>query len=122
MHARDAFILTPGPTSTSPRHKDRAVATTSTATGSLAHNLTFVYNQDGSGRYGNMTCQTNLNTVGPCNNVTFNAANNRINSSGYAYDAAGNLTQDASVSPALNYQYDAEGRPVAVTQGGSPVA
>jgi len=69
MHARDAFILTPGPTSTSPRHKDRAVATTSTATGSLAHNLTFVYNQDGSGRYGNMTCQTNLNTVGPCNNV-----------------------------------------------------
>ena len=76
---------------------------TSVATGSVTHNLTFVYNQDSSGRYGNMTCQTNANTVGPCTAVSFDPATNRINTPGYTYDAAGNLTEDSTSNPVRTY-------------------
>jgi YD repeat-containing protein len=63
--------------------------TSSVATGSATHNLTFSYD-----RYGNMACQTNGSTNGPCPNWTFSASTNRITTSGFTYDAAGNTTGD----------------------------
>jgi RHS repeat-associated protein len=84
------------------------------ATGNSTYNLTFSYDQ-----YGNMSCVTNGSTHGPCNNVTFNSANNHINTTGYAYDAAGNLTQDPTNSPTNTYQWDAEGRLRAIVQNGT---
>jgi RHS repeat-associated protein len=69
------------------------------ATGSSTYNLTFSYD-----RYGNMACVTNGQTNGPCPNWTF-STNNRITTSGYTYDAAGNLTSDGTHT----YQWDAEG-------------
>jgi YD repeat-containing protein len=65
--------------------------------------------------------------VGGVPTLTFNATNNRITISGYAYDASGNLTNDTTpyvytfdaenriktVSGVANtYQYDGEGRRV----------
>ncbi len=72
--------------------------TRSVATGNATHNLTFSYD-----RYGNMTCQTNGQTQGPCPNYSFSASTNRITTSGFTYDAAGDLTSDGTHS----YQYDA---------------
>ena len=46
------------------------------------------------GQYGNMTCVTNGQTNGLCANLSFNAANNHITSTGYTYDGAGNLTKE----------------------------
>ncbi|MGD0220659.1 MAG: RHS repeat-associated core domain-containing protein [Acidimicrobiales bacterium] len=87
--------------------------------GSVSYNLTFSYTQDGSnGQYGNMSCVTNAQTVGLCTNLSFNAANNHITTSGYTYDAAGNQTKDSSNLSAHTYQWDAEGR-VALVDGGS---
>lgn len=88
--------------------------------GTVSYNLTFSYTRpDGSiGQYGNMSCVTNAQTVGPCANLSFNAANNQITTSGYTYDAAGNLTKDSSNLSAHAYQWDAEGR-VASVDGGS---
>jgi hypothetical protein len=37
--------------------------------------------------------------------------------SGFAYDAAGNMTQDPTATPAHVYQWDAEGRLVSVDAG-----
>ena len=76
------------------------------ATGNSAYNLAFSYNQDGSGQYGNMTCSYNSYTSGPCVANTFNGATNQINSSGYSYDAAGNVLTDGT----YGYTWDAEGR------------
>ncbi len=86
--------------------------TSSVATGSSRHNLTFSYD-----RYGNMTCTTNASTNGPCPNWSFNTATNQITTSGFTYDLAGNLTQDPSNSPTNTYQWDAEGRLAKVVQG-----
>jgi RHS repeat-associated protein len=83
--------------------------TTSVATGSATHNLTFSYD-----RYGNMTCVTNQQTNGPCPNWTFNSSTNRISNSNFTYDAAGNLTQDGTGTGTHTYQWDAEGRMVSV--------
>ncbi len=47
-------------------------------------------------RYGNMTCQTNGQTQGPCPNYSFSASTNRITTSGFTYDAAGDLTNDGT--------------------------
>ncbi len=82
--------------------------TRSVATGNATHNLTFSYD-----RYGNMTCQTNGQTQGPCPNYSFSASTNRITTSGFTYDAAGDLTNDGTHS----YQYDAEGRLISVDNG-----
>ncbi len=60
--------------------------TSSVATGSATHNLTFDYD-----RYGNMTCQTNGQTNGPCPNYTFSSSTNQITNSSFTYDGAGNL-------------------------------
>jgi RHS repeat-associated protein len=78
--------------------------------------LTFSYSQDGSGQYGNMTCSYNSYTSGPCATNTFNGANNRINTTGYSYDAAGDVLTDGT----YGYTWDAEGR--ATSQSGSGIA
>ncbi|MGH9327767.1 MAG: hypothetical protein ACRD2B_13950 [Terriglobia bacterium] len=47
--------------------------TSAAATGSSTYNLAFGYD-----RYGNMTCQTNAQTQGPCPNYSFNTSTNQI--------------------------------------------
>ncbi len=59
--------------------------------GTASHNLTFAYD-----RYGNMACVTNGQTNGPCPNWRFDTSTNCISTSGFGYDAAGNLTQDGT--------------------------
>lgn len=85
------------------------------ATGSVPYSYTFDYTSDGStGQYGNMHCTAN---GGVCNTaLQFSSSTNRITTSGYGYDAAGNLT---SVPGPLahTYQYDAEGRLSSVDNG-----
>ncbi|MGD0227260.1 MAG: hypothetical protein ABSF71_33460, partial [Terriglobia bacterium] len=82
-------------------------ATSQSGTGNATYNLTFSYTQDGSsGNYGNMTCVLNGSTNGLCPQYTFSAATNRINTPGFAYDAAGDLTSDGTHS----YTWDGEGR------------
>jgi len=84
------------------------------ATGNSTYNLTFAYD-----RWGNMTCQTNGSTNGPCPNYSFNQATNQINTSGFSYDAAGNLTGDGVNG--YTYQWDAEGHLTQLTQGSTTV-
>jgi RHS repeat-associated protein len=84
---------------------------TAAATGSVAYNQTYTYTGDGStGQYGNLNCSPS----GPgCVALTYNTASNRITSSGYAYDAAGNLTGDGTNT----YQWDAEAHLTKVVNG-----
>ena len=72
------------------------------ATGNATYSQTFTYTGDGSnGAFGNMSCAPS----GPaCVTFTYSASSNRITSSGYSYDAAGNLTGDGTHA----YQWDAE--------------
>jgi RHS repeat-associated protein len=86
--------------------------TTAAATGNATYNLTFSYD-----RYGNMTCVTNGQTDGPCPNLTSSLSTNRLTTSGFTYDAAGNLTNDSSTMPAHTYQWDAEERVKSVDSG-----
>ncbi len=86
--------------------------TNSVATGSATHNLTFSYD-----RYGNMTCQTNGQTNGPCPSYSFSSSTNRITNSSFTYDAAGNLTQNGTGTGTHTFQWDAEGRMSSVDNG-----
>jgi RHS repeat-associated protein len=90
--------------------------TSGIATGSSTYNLTYGYSQDGSGRYGNMSCVLNGQTNGLCPQYTFSATNNRI--TGYSYDNAGNVTGDGT----YGYTWDAEGRVTAITGSGASEA
>ena len=57
-------------------------------------------------RYGNRTAQTVTAGTAPMSSLSISATTNRITSSGFSYDASGNMTNDA-----LNtYTYDAESR------------
>jgi RHS repeat-associated protein len=85
---------------------------TAAATGNSTYNLAFSYDA-----YGNMSCTTNGQTQGYCPNWTFNPSSNQLTTSGFTYDAAGNLTTDASNMPAHTYQWDAEGRVASVDSG-----
>ena len=88
------------------------------ATGSIAYNQTFTYTGDGStGQYGNLTCAASPAEVN-CLAPTYNAANNRITTSGYAYDAAGDVTGDGTYT----YTWDAEGRLTKVAQSGTTIS
>ena len=60
----------------------------------------------GYDRYGNRLSQALTGGQGFNTNVTVDATTNRIQETGFAYDAAGNLISD----PVHNYFYDAEGR------------
>jgi RHS repeat-associated protein len=70
----------------------------------------FTYTYD---RYGNRWSQTLTAGSGPQPSFSFNTSNNQITTSGYAYDAAGNMTNDGVHS----YTYDAEGNIVTVDTG-----
>jgi RHS repeat-associated protein len=91
---------------------------TAAATGSSTYNLTFGYTADGSnGQYGNMSCVTNGQTNGYCGNFAFSASTNQLTTSGFTYDAGGNLTTDKSNATTHTYQWDAEGRVSSVDSG-----
>ncbi len=70
---------------------------------------TFSYDYD---RWGNRWHQ-NAPQGGPAPQISFDASTNRINSAGYTYDAAGNLTNDGFHS----YTFDAEGNVIKVDSG-----
>ena len=79
----------------------------------MSYSLSFSYTQDGSnGQHGNMACTT---AGTPCGNgnLTFNVANNQINSTGYTYGLQGNMTADG----VHTYAYDAEGNLNSVDSG-----
>jgi RHS repeat-associated protein len=72
-------------------------------------NFNYSYTADGSnGQFGNMTCAAPSGTTYSCTplGLSFNQANNQINSSGYSYDGAGNLLTDNT----HGYVYDLENR------------
>gem|GEM_PF-6524915 len=95
---------------TSYTYDDMMRLTSSVATGSSTHSLTYSYD-----RYGNMTCVTNQQTDGPCPNWTYNTSTNQLNLTGYTYDAAGNQTQDGPSQH--TYQWDAESRLKSIDSG-----
>lgn len=96
--------------------------TTAVATPFGSGNISYNLNFNNYDRFGNMTCVQNAQTNGPCPQWTFNSNTNQLStSSGFAYDAAGDLSTDASASPAYTYQWDAEGRITSVTQGSTSV-
>jgi len=70
-------------------------------------------------RYGNRWSQTAISgctgQTCPQPSVSFNAATNRINSTGYAYDANGNMTNDG----VNTLVYDAENRSTSASNGSS---
>ncbi len=82
--------------------------TSRTVTSGTVQNYTYTYD-----RYGNRVTQTALQT-GYNFNPTINPANNQITTSGFTYDAAGNMTNDTVHS----YAYDAEGN-ITKVDGGS---
>jgi RHS repeat-associated protein len=73
----------------------------------------YTYSYD---RYGNRLTQTPLQS-GYTFDPTINPANNHITTSGFTYDAAGNMTNDTVHS----YTYDAEGNLLAVDGGSTAV-
>ena len=97
-----------------------AQATSPNNNPAATYDLVFSYNPDGSGHYGNMACVQNSNTHGPCPQWAYNAGTNRLTTSGFPYDAAGNLTQDSSNAPSHTWQWDGEGRAASVDPGSSP--
>lgn len=70
-------------------------------------NYTYTYD-----RWGNRWEQNAANG-GPSPQLTFNTTTNEISTSGYTYDAAGNMTSDSIHT----YTYDAEGNVIAVDGG-----
>jgi RHS repeat-associated protein len=77
---------------------------TTASTGSAnypAWGLSFTYD-----RYGNRLSQSVTSGAAPSNSVTVNTATNRITTSGYSYDANGNMTNDGSNT----LTFDAENR------------
>jgi RHS repeat-associated protein len=80
------------------------------ATGSVAYNQTFGYDQ-----YGNMTCTASPSNP-KCLAPTYSATTNRIAS--YQYDNAGDVTNDGT----FGYQWDAEGKLTTITLSGNTIA
>jgi RHS repeat-associated protein len=60
--------------------------------------------------WGNRMVQSVTKGSAPTITLSYNAATNRINSSGYTYDGAGNLTQMPKGAGSLPMQYDVENR------------
>ena len=73
---------------------------------------TYTYTYD---RYGNRWSQTASSGTSFNFSASYNAATNQINTSGYSYDAAGNMANDGINT----YQYDAEGNILSVNGGGT---
>jgi RHS repeat-associated protein len=83
-----------------------------TVTSGTGPNYGWVYDRYGNRWQQNITGGTGS---GPTISVSFNSANNQISTSGYTYDAAGNMTDDGFNS----YTYDGENN---ITQVGSSTA
>ncbi len=66
-------------------------------------------------RYGNALAETQTYDSPAHFSVSVDATTNRINSSGYAYDANGNMTNDGNNT----LVYDAENHPLSATNGGA---
>jgi RHS repeat-associated protein len=81
----------------------------STVTSGTTQNFSYVYD-----RYGNRLQQNVTAGTGPAPVYSINTSNNQITSSGFVYDAAGNVTNDTFHS----YSFDAEGN-VTKVDGGS---
>ena len=70
-------------------------------------------------QYGNIACTTNGQTSGPCTNYSFSTSNNNhITTTGFAYDAAGDVTAVG----VHTYQWDAEGRMKQIVDSGISIA
>lgn len=80
---------------------------TATETNNGSQTWTQVFGFD---RYGNR----NITSGTGVTNLTFNASNNRMTTSGYAYDTAGNTINDPS---GKTFTYDAENKQTAVNNG-----
>jgi len=87
--------------------------TSRTVTSGTAQNFSYVYD-----RYGNRWQQNVTAGSGPSPQLSFDTSTNKLTGSGYAYDAAGNMTNDSFHA----YSYDAEGNIVAVDPGTTAVA
>jgi YD repeat-containing protein len=87
--------------------------TNATAAGSSTYNLSYSYDQ-----FGNVTC---TGGVGLCTSLNYgaNTTTNRIITSGYSYDASGNLTADGTGVGSATYTWDAEGRLRSQTPSGA---
>jgi RHS repeat-associated protein len=83
--------------------------TSRTVTTGTPQNYSYTYD-----RYGNRWAQTVTSGSGLNSSLSFNSANNQVTTSGTAYDAAGNMTNDGNYL----YTYDAEGRIVTVKNEG----
>ncbi|MGH9745216.1 MAG: RHS repeat domain-containing protein [Candidatus Acidiferrales bacterium] len=83
-------------------------AQTTGSTGYPQWGLSFAYDP-----YGNRTSQTVTAGTAPSNSVAVSSTTNRITTSGYAYDANGNMTNDGSNTIA----YDAENRAISSSGG-----
>jgi RHS repeat-associated protein len=84
------------------------LSSSTVTSGSNVQNFTYV-----DDRWGNRWQQNVTSGSGPQPQLSFNTATNQVTSSGYSYDAAGNLTDDTAHS----YTYDAEGNITAVDSG-----
>jgi RHS repeat-associated protein len=82
-----------------------------TVTSGSPQNFQYIYD-----RWGNRWQQNVTAGSGPSPQLNFNTSTNQVQTSGYAYDAAGNMTNDGLHS----YTYDAEGNMTKV-DGGSTV-
>lgn len=86
--------------------------TSRTQQGSSTPDYTWAYD-----RYGNRLSQIPA-SGGLTSSLSFNASNNQVTTTGYTYDAAGNMTQDGPTSLGFHtYTYDAEGNITAVDGG-----
>lgn len=84
--------------------------TGASATGNVVYSQAYSYDV-----YGNLSCTP----AGPgCVALSYNTATNQITTSGYSYDAAGNVIGDGT----FTYTWDAESHLAAVYQSGSPVS
>ena len=85
---------------------------TAAATGSSTYSQTFTLDA-----YGNMACSASPSEV-ECLAPTYSATNNRITTSGYTYDSAGNVTGDGTYT----YTWDAEAHLTKVVQSGTTIS
>ena len=97
-------LLAPGP----PSYDEFNRLTSTTVYNGTPQNFTYLYD-----RYSNRWQQTVTAGSGPQPQFSFNTSNNQITNSGFAYDAAGNMTNDT----VHTYKYDAEGNIITVDNG-----
>jgi len=104
---------------------ETARETQETAAGAESWKQKFTYDHFGNRRIDGdaanpATSQTTTALIGP--NPSLDPATNRISSSGYTYDAAGNLTSTPGGETSLSYDYDSENKQVAFRRGQSTEA